>query len=87
MLASLPKSKYKSSEVGTDYDSDKTEVYYDSDKTEIYYPIEEDKLKPKCVLLLNKGIKVNHFNKPKKHLICAHPSRGGFQISVHELLK
>ena len=83
MLASLPESKYKSSEVGTDYDSDKTEVYYDSDKTEIYYPIEEDKLKPKCVLLLNKVIKVNHLNKPKKCLIPAHPSRGGFQIFVH----
>ena len=87
MLASLPESKYKSSEVGTDYDSDKTEVYYDSDKTEIYYPIEADKLKPKHVLLLNKGIKVNHLNNPKKCLIHAHPSRGGFQISVHGLLK
>ena len=57
MLATLPESKYGPKEEGSNYDSD---------KTEIYYPMEEDKPKPKHVLLLNKGEKKVITNKPKK---------------------
>ena len=53
---------------------------YDSDETVLYFPIKEElPIKPK-VVLINKGTKLI---KPAKHLIRAHPSKGGFKISVH----
>ena len=86
-MASLPNSKYKLSRTSPHHDSRKDVDDYDSDKTEIYYPTEEDTLASKHAVLLNRGIGVTHLGKPKKHLICADPSRGGFKISVHGLVK
>ena len=74
MLSKLPKSKYRSR--GT---------VYDSDETVLYYPVDDDKPYKAQEVLLDEGI--NMSVKPKRWVIKAHPSCGGFSISVHGVRK
>ena len=60
-------------------DSDET-IIYDSDETVVYYPLKSDLPKIPKEVLLKEGSKII---KPTKQVIKAHPSRRGFNISVH----
>ena len=79
MLASLPEPKYKYTKEQVDD--------YNSNKTELYHLLEKDKTRQSWALLLNKGTKISNVTKPSKQVIHAHPSQGGFKISVHGVLK
>ena len=74
MLMKLPKSKYNHHE----YD-------YDSDETIAYYLVSNDMQKKAHKVVLNQGLKAP--DKPKRRLIKAHSSWGGFSILVHGVKK
>ena len=74
MLIKLPKSKYKQHKDN-----------YDSDETNAYYPVSKYMPKKAHEILLEQGLKAPI--KPKRRLIKAHPSWGGFSISVHGVRK
>ena len=72
-LDNLPRERHHES------DSDET-IIYDSDETVVYHPLNSDLPKIHKEVLLKEGSKII---KPTKQVIKAHPSRGGFNISVH----
>ena len=74
MLMRLPKSKYNLHEYS-----------YDSDETIAYYPVSDDMPKKAHEVVLNPGLKAP--DKPKRRLIKAHLSQGGFLMSVHGVKK
>ena len=62
------------------------ELNYDSDATVVYWPLESDNYtKQDKFVITDKNKELNM--KPKRRIIRAHPSRGGFVVSIHSVCK
>ena len=59
---------------------------YDSDATVVYWPLESDNYtKQDKFVITDKNKELDM--KPKRRIIRAHPSRGGFVVSIHGVCK